>query len=345
MHWARATLAFLFGFALSQPAFAGFQEGFDAFRQNDFLTAMAEFLPIAERGDSGAAILVGILYANGYGLDGPDMDQAAHWFNAAADAGETPVMVVKGALMGMGRKHDEEFAAVLAHFGPRAEAGYPESQFLMAWLTTNGLGMGADDSAGLALLRSAADGNFGPAQFQLATIMLDGRGGAQDEAAAAAMFMKAAEGGHAAAQNALSLLYATGRGVQQDQDLSAEWAIKAGRQGNAEAQLFVSGLYRDGMGVARDHVQAFSWAVLAANQNFGPAQLRLASFYANGIGVEVDLFEAYFWWVLGTLAAYGEYSPPIDSLREALTAVIAEADRTDLENEAMHWLGVFNGEL
>ena len=88
MHWTRATLVFLFGFALSQPAFAGFQEGFDAFRQNDFLTAMAEFLPIAERGDSGAAILVGILYANGYGLDGPEMDQAAHWFNAAADAGD-----------------------------------------------------------------------------------------------------------------------------------------------------------------------------------------------------------------------------------------------------------------
>ena len=45
MHWARATLAFLFGFSLSQPAFAGFQEGFDAFRQNDFLTAMEYGMP------------------------------------------------------------------------------------------------------------------------------------------------------------------------------------------------------------------------------------------------------------------------------------------------------------
>jgi hypothetical protein len=57
------------------------------------------------------------------------------------------------------------------------------------------------------------------------------------------------------------------------------------------------------------------------------------------------MFEAYFWWVLGTLAAYGEYSPLIDSLREDLTAVISEADRTDLKNEAMYWLDVFNGEF
>jgi len=345
MHWTRGTLIFLFGFSFSLPALADFQEGFDAFRQNDFSTAMAEFLPTAERGDSGAAIIVGILYANGYGLDGPDMTQAAHWFSAAAAAGETPIMVVKGALMGMARNPDQEFSPVLAHFGPLAKSGDPESQFLMAWFTTNGLGINADLSAGLDLLRRAANGNFGPAQFQLANMILDGRGVPQDEARAASLFIEAAEGGHAAAQNALSLLYATGRGISQDQNLSAEWAIKAGHQGNAEAQLFVSGLYRDGMGVTRDHVQAFNWAVLAAHQNFGPAQLRLASFYADGIGIEADMFEAYFWWVLGTFAAYGEYSPLIDSLREDLTAVISEADRTDLKNEAMYWLDVFNGEF
>ena len=96
--------AFLFG----APAQAGFQEGFDAFRNSDYSAAMAELLPAAERGDAGAAILVGILSANGYGLDGPDFDQAKHWFETAAVAGPTPVMVVKGALMGMRRKADQE---------------------------------------------------------------------------------------------------------------------------------------------------------------------------------------------------------------------------------------------
>ena len=108
MRWLPAALIFIVGFALSGPSQAGFQEGFDAFRLNDFPNAMAELLPLAEHGDAGAAILVGILYANGYGLSGPDMHQAERWFDIAAAGGATPVMVIKGALMGMGRKADQE---------------------------------------------------------------------------------------------------------------------------------------------------------------------------------------------------------------------------------------------
>ena len=334
--------AFLFG----APAQAGFQEGFDAFRDSDYSAAMAELLPAAERGDAGAAILVGILYANGYGLDGPDFDQSKHWFETAAVAGPTPVMVVKGALMGMRRKADQEFAAALAHFGADAAAGEPGAQYLMAWISNNGVGTATDEIAGLAYLRDAASGGYAQAKFQLAELMLDGLGVPRDETGAAQMFGEAAESGHAASQNALALLYVTGRGgVAQDLVESAEWAIKSGRQGNADAQLFISGLYRDGLGLDQDDAQAFNWAVLAANQNFGPAQLRLASYYADGLGVEADIHEAYFWWALGTLNAYGEYSPLIESLREDLIPIIPAAQRADLDRQAFNWLGIFEGAI
>ena len=201
--------AFLFG----APAQAGFQEGFDAFRNSDYSAAMAELLPAAERGDAGAAIPVGILYANGYGLDGPDFDQAKHWFETAAVAGPTPVMVVKGALMGMRRKADQEFAAALAHFGADAAAGEPGAQYLMAWISNNGVGTATDEIAGLAYLRDAASGGYAQAKFQLAELMLDGLGVPRDETGAAQMFGEAAESGHAASQNALALLYVTGRGA------------------------------------------------------------------------------------------------------------------------------------
>ena len=345
MRWLPAALIFIVGFALSGPSQAGFQEGFDAFRLNDFPNAMAELLPLAEHGDAGAAILVGILYANGYGLSGPDMHQAERWFDIAAAGGATPVMVIKGALMGMGRKSDQEFAPVVAHFGPKAATGDAEAQFLMAWITTNGLGVDADETAGLGLLRNAADGGHSPAQFQIAEMMLDGLGVPQDEAGAAAFFAQAADADHPGAQNALAFLYATGRGVPQDQVKSSEWAIKAGRQGYAEAQFFVSGLYEQGLGVPQDDTLAFTWAVLAANQNFGPAQVLLASFYADGLGVGANLDEAYFWWVLGTLAAYGEYSPLIETLREDLGAVISDSQQAAIQHEAVHWLGEFEGEL
>ena len=99
------------------------------------------------------------------------------------------------------------------------------------------------------------------------------------------------------------------------------------------------------MGLDQDDAQAFNWAVLAANQNFGPAQLRLASYYADGLGVEADIHEAYFWWALGTLNAYGEYSPLIESLREDLIPIIPAAQRADLDRQAFNWLGIFEGAI
>ena len=225
-------------------------------------------------------------------------------------------------------------------------AGEPGAQYLMAWISNNGVGTATDEIAGLAYLRDAASGGYAQAKFQLAELMLDGLGVPRDETGAAQMFGEAAESGHAASQNALALLYVTGRGgVAQDLVESAEWAIKSGRQGNADAQLFISGLYRDGLGLDQDDAQAFNWAVLAANQNFGPAQLRLASYYADGLGVEADIHEAYFWWALGTLNAYGEYSPLIESLREDLIPIIPAAQRADLDRQAFNWLGIFEGAI
>lgn len=340
-----AALVLFAGLALAPPAAADFQEGFTAFRQSDYATALSELLPAAEHGDAGAAILVGVLYANGYGLAAPDWAEAGRWLEAGAAGGPTPVQVIEGAFMGMSRKADQEFAPAYAYFAAQADAGDPAAQFLLAWMTTHGLGADSDPAAGLALLQQAARAGHGEAQFQLAGMLLEGSGVDQDEAAGAIWFGRAAESGHAASQAELAILYASGRGVPQDLALAAEWATQAAKQENAEGQFFLGGLYRDGLGVPRDDVKAFSWTVLAANQNMGAAQLRLASLYLEGVGTPPDVHEAYFWWVLGTLAAFGEYSPLVESLREALTPLLTDLQRAELEHQAIHWLGAFEGAL
>ena len=66
-----STLLLVIGFGFALPAAADFQAGFTVFQQSDYVTALGEFTPLAAT-DPGAAILVGVIYANGYGMEAPD---------------------------------------------------------------------------------------------------------------------------------------------------------------------------------------------------------------------------------------------------------------------------------
>lgn len=228
-----STLLLVIGFGFALPAAADFQAGFTAFQQSDYVTALGEFTPLAAP-DPGAAILVGVIYANGYGMEAPDWTEAQRWLEAGAAGGDVPVMVITGAFLGMGRNIDDEFAAATAHFSAAAADADAGSQFLLSWIVTQGLGVAADAEAGRQLLVQAAEGGHGAAQLQLAQRSLDGLGFARDDAVAARWFSRAAEEGLAPAQAALAVLYATGRGIEQDSSEAARWASLAAEQGNAE---------------------------------------------------------------------------------------------------------------
>jgi hypothetical protein len=81
----------LFGLALgclvpviSAPAWAGFQEGADAYGKGDYQTALNEWLPIAQGGNAQAENAVGALYDNGLGVVS-DEAEAFRWYSMAAD--------------------------------------------------------------------------------------------------------------------------------------------------------------------------------------------------------------------------------------------------------------------
>ncbi|MEE9250423.1 MAG: tetratricopeptide repeat protein [Alphaproteobacteria bacterium] len=67
-------------------AWAGFDEGKAAFDNGDYATAMAEWLPLAERDDAEARYHVGLLYRNGWGVLRDDTE-AARWYRLAAYQG------------------------------------------------------------------------------------------------------------------------------------------------------------------------------------------------------------------------------------------------------------------
>jgi TPR repeat protein len=82
---------FLFGLALtflvpvvSAPAWAGFQEGADAYSKGDYQSALGEWMPLAQAGNAQAQNAVGALYDNGLGV-ASDEAEAFRWYSMAAN--------------------------------------------------------------------------------------------------------------------------------------------------------------------------------------------------------------------------------------------------------------------
>ena len=64
-------------------AYAGFDEGFDAYKKGNYAVALKEFKKAAEKGDATAQYNLGLMYEHGKGV-AKDLHLALHWYNKAA---------------------------------------------------------------------------------------------------------------------------------------------------------------------------------------------------------------------------------------------------------------------
>lgn len=76
-------MAGLAGPGLAVPALADFKAGVEAANKGAWATAVREFTPLAEQGDSAAQFNLGLIYANGRGVAKNDI-QALIWYSKAA---------------------------------------------------------------------------------------------------------------------------------------------------------------------------------------------------------------------------------------------------------------------
>ena len=79
------------------PVNADFQDGWNAYTNQDFKTAAKEWKPLAEKGDSQSQSNLGILYFNGKGVL-KDYKKAVSWLKRAADQGEAEAQFILGKI-------------------------------------------------------------------------------------------------------------------------------------------------------------------------------------------------------------------------------------------------------
>ena len=152
----------------------------------------------ALKGDPTAAYEVAVRFAEGRGVTS-DFEQAAKWYDRAAQAGVIPAVFRLGTLYekGMGVQKDVDIAR--RYYVQAAERGSAKAMHNLAVLDADGGGKGAD-------YKSAAQ-----------------------------WFRKAAEHGVPDSQFNLGILYARGIGVEQNLAESFKWFSLAAAQGDADA--------------------------------------------------------------------------------------------------------------
>lgn len=152
----------------------------------------------AMRGDATAAYEVGVRFAEGKGI-ATNYDEAAKWYDRAAQAGVVPATFRLGTLYekGLGVKKDADIAR--RYYTQAAERGNAKAMHNLAVLDADGGGRGANYKSAAQWFRKAADRGVADSQFNL------------------------------------GILYARGIGVEQNLAESYKWFSLAAAQGDSDA--------------------------------------------------------------------------------------------------------------
>ncbi|RPH80794.1 MAG: sel1 repeat family protein [Nitrospiraceae bacterium] len=107
---------------LATPAWADFKAGEKAYQSGDYATALRQWQPLAEQGHAGAQYNLGLLYANGKGVQKDDT-QAWQWYEKAAVQGHADAQVNLGMLYDYGRGVPQDFKKAVYWYRLSAHQG------------------------------------------------------------------------------------------------------------------------------------------------------------------------------------------------------------------------------
>jgi localization factor PodJL len=152
----------------------------------------------ALRGDASAAYEIGMRYADGKGVPA-NFDEAAKWYDRAAQAGVVPAIFRLGTLYEKGLSVKKDIDIARRYYLQAAERGNAKAMHNLAVLDADGGGKGANYKSAAQWFRKAADRGVADSQFNL------------------------------------GILYARGIGVEQNLAESFKWFSLAAAQGDADS--------------------------------------------------------------------------------------------------------------
>jgi hypothetical protein len=206
------------------PVWADTAAGLAAFKNKDYLRAYQEFKVGADAGQAEAQFDLGVMYAQGFGVQ-RDLSVAATWYRKAADQGNA------------------------------------EAQFALGQMYAHGWGVPRDTADAIRWFEMAnsVDSDGPPTDW----MSVEGFGIDKDPKQAAYWYEQAAKSGHPEAQYFLALQYSSGKGVKKDEEQAERWISSSASQGYAPAMADLGKRFAMGNGVAKDDKHAYFWLTVA----------------------------------------------------------------------------------
>ena len=235
-----------------------------------------------------------------------------------AEAGDPAAQTLMAEIhaRGLGVPRDE--ATANKWYARAAEQGVAEAQFRYAMAIVDEKVAGKDENAALRMLKLAADRGHRLAQFNFAQLTLQRKPGAEGMALAVGYYESAAKAGLADAQYAMARVYGAGVGGRShDPKRARRWLEMAARQNFDTAQLDLATWLVEGRGGERNLEAGFAWMKIAAESGNVAAQNRLAKLYRGGLGVEADPVAAAAWYIIARRAGLSD--PEMNVFLDGLT--------------------------
>ena len=220
---------------------ANLKSGLDAYKKQNYTTALKHLKPLAVEGHPIAQLQLGTMYELGQGIK-QDFSEAVRLYRAAFHQGNDHAQVALGYmyLFGLGVEKDHDMAKTLIF--PAAEKGIRRAQYLagtMYKFQLGGLGRGSEDyyDGVLKWYYPAAKKGVSDAQYFLGRMYHEGWGVKKHPKVAISYFSQAAENNHDEAQLILGRIYLNGiNGVSKNEEKGVKLLQKAADQGNEDAQ-------------------------------------------------------------------------------------------------------------
>jgi formylglycine-generating enzyme required for sulfatase activity/peptidoglycan hydrolase-like protein with peptidoglycan-binding domain len=156
---------------IASPVWADYQTGVDAYQRGDYATALREWRPLAERGDSRAQFNLGFMYANGHGTS-QNYAEAVKWYRKAANQGQAVATYNLGIMYHNGRGVSEDFAEAVKWYRKAADQGYDSALLDLGIMYHEGRDAPQDFAAAALWYRKAADQWDDIAQRYVKTMLL-----------------------------------------------------------------------------------------------------------------------------------------------------------------------------
>ena len=127
-------------YGINIPAFADFNDGYDAYQKGDYKTAVSEWKSLADQGNAQAQFNLGVMYDNGDGVLKDDK-QAVEFFRKAAEQGDAKAQLKLGFRYADGRGVLKDPKQAVKWYQKAADQDHSLAQNYLGWVYATGKGV------------------------------------------------------------------------------------------------------------------------------------------------------------------------------------------------------------